>query len=125
MRRIALLVALIALVLSGCALGGGGRSGQQATPTGELRWSIEGVGDLPSIDPARPGDSQAITVINMVFGGLVSLSSDLKIQPEGAESWTVSADGTIYTFIVRQGLVFADGAPVTADDFVFAINRAL
>ena len=90
-----------------------------------LRWSLEGVSDLSSIDPAKPGDAPTITAINLIFAGLIRLDEKLEVQPDGASGWQVSADGTTYTFTIRDGLVFADGAPVTAGDFVYAINRAL
>ncbi|GAB4209088.1 MAG: ABC transporter substrate-binding protein [Roseiflexaceae bacterium] len=95
------------------------------TPADTLRWSLEGISDLSSLDPAKPGDAQTITVINSIFGGLVRLNDRLEVQPEGAASWKVSADGTVYTFTLRDGLTFADGTPVTAGDFVYSINRAL
>jgi peptide/nickel transport system substrate-binding protein/oligopeptide transport system substrate-binding protein len=90
-----------------------------------LRWSLEGISDLTSIDPARPGDAPTITVINNVFGGLVRLDANLQVQPDGASEWSVSDDGLTYTFTLREGLKFADGTPVTAGDFVYSINRAL
>ncbi len=90
-----------------------------------LRWSLEGVSDLSSIDPAKPGDAPTITVINNIFGGLVRLDEQLKVQPDGASAWKVSDDGKVYTFTIRDGLKFADGTPVTAGDFVYSINRAL
>ena len=90
-----------------------------------LRWSIEGVSDLASIDPAKPQDSQSITVISQVFGGLIRLNEKLEVEPDGAASWQVSQDGTKYTFTLRDGLKFADGTPVTAGDFAYSINRAL
>ncbi len=42
-----------------------------------------------------------------------------------AESWTISPDGKVYTFKLRAGNVWSDGSPVTADDFVFSMRRAL
>lgn len=107
-------------------------SAPEATPapaaTGDantLRWSLEGISDLAAIDPAKPQDAPSITVINNVFGGLVRLNEKLEVQPDGASAWTVSADGKTYTFTIRDGLKFADGTPVTADDFAYSINRAL
>ena len=43
--------------------------------------------------------------------------------PGAAESWTVSDDGTVYTFKLRQGAIWSDGSPVTADDFVYSFRR--
>ena len=98
-------------------------SGDNA-PADTLRWSLEGVSDLSSIDPAKPGDAPTITAINLIFAGLIRLDEKLEVQPDGASEWQVSADGTTYTFTIRDGLVFADGTSVTAGDFVYAINRA-
>lgn len=94
-------------------------------PADTLRWSLEGISDLSSIDPAKPGDAPAITAINLIFGGLIRLNDKLEVEPDGASEWKVSQDGTTYTFTIRDGLKFADGTPVTAGDFVYSINRAL
>jgi ABC-type oligopeptide transport system substrate-binding subunit len=99
-------------------------AGGQA-PADTLRWSLEGISDLSSIDPAKPGDAPTITVISLIFSGLIRLDDKLEVQPDGASEWKVSADGTTYTFTIRDGLTFADGTPVTAGDFVYSINRAL
>lgn len=46
-------------------------------------------------------------------------------RPDIAESWTVSDDGLTWTFNLRQGVKWHDGAPFTAEDVKFTINRAL
>jgi peptide/nickel transport system substrate-binding protein/oligopeptide transport system substrate-binding protein len=66
-----------------------------------------------------------VTVLGLVFGGLVRLDEQMEVQPDGASDWNVSADGKVYTFTIRDGLMFADGTTVTADDWVYSINRAL
>lgn len=96
-----------------------------AAPADTLRWSLEGISALPSLDPARPQGIQSTTLINLVFAGLIRLDARLEVQPDGAESWEVSGDGTVYTFTIREGLRFGNGDAVTAADFVYAINRAL
>ncbi|GAB4213597.1 MAG: ABC transporter substrate-binding protein [Roseiflexaceae bacterium] len=98
---------------------------EQALPADTLRWSLDGVSDISALDPARPGDVQTTPVLGLVYGGLVRLNEDLEVVPDGAQEWKVSADGKVYTFILREGLAFADGTPVTASDFVYSINRAL
>ncbi|MGI9649525.1 MAG: ABC transporter substrate-binding protein [Acidimicrobiia bacterium] len=47
------------------------------------------------------------------------------VIPGIAESWDVSDDGTVYTFNLRSGLMFFDGTPLTAADYVVHINRML
>ncbi len=94
-------------------------------PADTLRWSLEGISDLAVIDPARPGGLPSVTVLSLVFGGLVRLDEQMEVQPDGASDWKVSDDGKIYTFTIRDGLTFADGTAVTAEDWVYSINRAL
>jgi len=94
-------------------------------PTDTLRWPVEGLSELTSLDPAKPGDAPNNTVITLIFGGLVRLDDKLEVQPDGASGWKVSEDGATYTFSIRDGLKFGDGTPVTANDFVYSINRAL
>ena len=96
-----------------------------AAPADTLRWSIEGLSDLTSLDPAQPGDAPNNVVINLIFGGLVRLNNRLEIIPEGASDWKVSDDGKTYRFTIRDGLKFADGTPVTASDFAYSFNRAM
>lgn len=94
-------------------------------PADTLRWPVEGLSDLTSLDPAKPGDAPNNSVITLIFAGLVRLDTNLEVQPDGAEGWQVSADGKVYTFTIRAGLKFGDGSPVTAGDFAYSINRAL
>jgi ABC-type oligopeptide transport system substrate-binding subunit len=94
-------------------------------PADTLRWSVEGLSELTSIDPARPGDAPNNAVITLIYAGLVRLNDKLEVVPDGASDWKVSGEGKIYTFTIREGLKFGDGTPVTADDFAYSINRAL
>ncbi|HRC75349.1 MAG TPA: peptide ABC transporter substrate-binding protein, partial [Kouleothrix sp.] len=96
-----------------------------AAPADTLRWPVEGLSELTTLDPAKPGDAPNNTVITLIFAGLVRLDPNLEVQPDGASSWKVSDDGTVYTFTIRDGLKFGDGSPVTANDFAYSINRAL
>lgn len=93
------------------------------TPT--LRWSIEGINELASIDPPKASDSQGILAANMLFSGLVRLDGQLRVMADNAASWTISDDGLTYTFTLRPDLKFSDGTPVTAEDYVFSLTRAL
>ena len=55
--------------------------------------------------------------------GLVRWSMDFnKVVPNLAESWSISPDGTEYTFRLRPGTRWSDGSPLTADDVLFAMN---
>ncbi|MBQ6020134.1 MAG: BMP family ABC transporter substrate-binding protein [Clostridia bacterium] len=85
-----------------------------------------------SFDPARSATTESATVLGHLFSGLtkwdVDESGKLVIMPDAAEELpegVVNEDGTVtYTYQIRDGLKWSDGAPVTAQDFVFAWNRA-
>lgn len=47
------------------------------------------------------------------------------IVPAVAKDWSVSADGLVWTFNLRDDAVWSDGKPVTANDFVYAWRRAV
>ena len=59
----------------------------------------------------------------MVFDTLFSLDQNLTPQPQMVGSYKVSADGLTYTFVLRDGMKFHDGAPVTAEDVVASLKR--
>jgi ABC-type transport system substrate-binding protein len=92
---------------------------------GPIRWSLTGISDLASLDPAKATDQQGFTVVGMLYGGLVKLDEDLLVAPSLAEEWSVSDDGLTYTFTLRDGITFSDGTPITADDVVWTFNHAL
>jgi peptide/nickel transport system substrate-binding protein len=48
-----------------------------------------------------------------------------EFEGAGAESWDVSADGTVFTFHLRQDAKFADGTPITANDYKYTFDRAI
>src|SRR6476660_2916781 len=58
----------------------------------------------------------------MVYDTLLPTDSSFKIQPQMAE-WKVSDDKLTYTFTLREGLKWHDGAPVTAEDCVASLRR--
>ncbi len=78
---------------------------------------------LASLDPAITTGSAA-GYVGLLYSGLVRLTPDLQIVPELAERWDVSEDGTVYTFTLREGLMFADGRPLTAEDVQYSWERA-
>ncbi len=110
--------AVISMLLASCG------SAPASATGGTLRWSLEGVNELPALDPPLAGASQSVGVISLVFEGLVRLDSNLNVLPAGAESWDVKDGGKTFIFHIRKGLKFANGDPVTADDFAYSLNRA-
>jgi len=90
-----------------------------------LTWSLEGINDLNSLDPTKASDAPVNTVLNLIYGGLVRLDGDLHVAPDLAESWTISEDSLTYTFKLRADAKFSDDSPITADDVVWSLTRAV
>ena len=74
--------------------------------------------------PPETSFVEEITVSALDYEGLTRLDEDLQTVPAAAESWEFNADGTVLTFHLREGLVYNDGSPLTAERFRFAIERA-
>ena len=78
------------------------------------------------LDPACASDASSAEYIVEIFSGLVSFDLDLNLIPDIAETWETSDDGAVYTFHLRNNVLFHDSSRrVTADDFKFSIERAL
>ena len=80
-----------------------------------------------TLDPAAINESFTAGIMRNVCDALIAIdpADSSKLVPGVAESWTVSADGTRFTFKIRKGLKFPSGNPVTGDDIVWSITRNL
>ncbi len=77
-----------------------------------------------TFDPANVTDSQSIQVLPMLYGNLVKLTTNNVIIPDLA-TWTIGGGGKVYTFKIRGDARFSDGSPVTANDALYSLDRAL
>ena len=80
--------------------------------------------DPPTLDPHLATDNISGAYVQEVFNGLVTISPDIEIKPDLAESWDVSRDGLKYTFNLHPDGKFHDGRRVTAEDFRWSLERA-
>ncbi len=80
-------------------------------------------GQPQTLDPAKT-HSGASGPIGGIFSGLVTLDTNLQVQPSLATGWEISQDGTVYTFYLHEGAKFHDGRPLTAHDVIFSWERA-
>ncbi|MGB9593966.1 MAG: ABC transporter substrate-binding protein, partial [Anaerolineae bacterium] len=74
-----------------------------------------------TLDPAMVEDSASAEYVDKIYSGLVGLDADLNVVPEIAERWDISADGTVYTFHLRDNVYFHNGRKATAQDFKYSI----
>ncbi len=85
-----------------------------------LAWTIP-----PTLDPALAHDDTSAYIVAHLFSGLVRLSQDMDVVPELAYRWEMLDNGGKYRFYLRDDFAWSDGVPVTAEDFVYAWQRAL
>lgn len=134
-----LVIGILAIALSGGGDGdstagddGGSAAGDDGDNTGgDLPDRVSGelrlFGPDPLIlDPACASDAGSATYIVEIFSGLVGFDEDLNVAPDIAEDWDTNDDNTVYTFHLRNDVLFQDSSRrVTAGDFKFSMERAL
>jgi peptide/nickel transport system substrate-binding protein len=122
MRRIATLIAGGGLLLaSACGGGSSGQSGQD--PEGKPL-SVGFVAEPANLDfTSTEGAAIPQALLVNVYEGLVKLDQKGTVVPLLAEKWEISPDRKTYTFTLRKGATFTNGAPFTADDVVFSLGR--
>ncbi|GHO45457.1 peptide ABC transporter substrate-binding protein [Ktedonospora formicarum] len=118
---------LLAMLIVACGGSSSGAGKGSKLPDDQQIYVLPeaGVSDVATLDPALSTDVPSNDSISLMFTGLVQLDKDLKVYPELAKSWTTSSDGKTWTFKLRDDLKFSDGNPITADDVVYSIDRAL
>jgi oligopeptide transport system substrate-binding protein len=84
-----------------------------------------GISDIKTFDPALSTDAPSIQAIDLVFTGLVQFDDKLQVQPQEAASYSLGSDGLTWTFKLKPNLKFSDGTPLTSQDVVYSIDRAL
>lgn len=111
------LVAASALVLSGCATSSepGDTPGGDAPSGGTIVWAIEGANlSAGHMDPQTSQLDVSSMVNRGVLDSLVYQEADGTFSPWLAKEWSISEDGTTYTFTLRDDVVFHDGEPFNA-----------
>ncbi|EAQ04282.1 putative binding-protein-dependent transport protein (periplasmic) [Pseudooceanicola batsensis HTCC2597] len=86
-----------------------------------LRWTSQG--DALTLDPMSQNEGPTNAMNGTIYESLVSRNPSLELVPELAESWEPGPDG--WTFKLREGVKFHDGADFTAEDVVFSFERAM
>ncbi|MBB3773702.1 oligopeptide transport system substrate-binding protein [Angulomicrobium tetraedrale] len=79
--------------------------------------------DPESLDPHKTSTVYEAHILRDLFEGLVMQDATANLIPGAAASWTVSPDGTVYTFKLRPDATWSNGEPLTAEDFVYSLRR--
>jgi ABC-type oligopeptide transport system substrate-binding subunit len=116
----------LAVVLAGCGISNNGSIADAQTPAPPqvLTFPDIGVTDITSLDPALGFDMNTSIVMNMLYSGLLRLDNNAQAIADQA-TWKISPDGKVYTFMLKPGITFSDGTPVTAESYVYTWTRAL
>ena len=95
-----------------------------AAPEGQVTWGVH-ISLAPTwFDPAET--SGIVTPFMVLYGlhdGMVKPLPGNPLAPALAESWTTTPDGLAYEFVLRRGVKFHNGEPVTAEDVKFSFER--
>ncbi|MBK6597123.1 MAG: hypothetical protein IPG25_04035 [Proteobacteria bacterium] len=120
-------IALAALCLLAVACSREPPSELPATTTqraSEPKILLRGIGPGPdSLDPQKARLIEAHAVLRDLFECLTSLGPDASPVAGAASDWAESEDGRIYTFKLRPDLVWSNGDPLVAADFVAGLQR--
>lgn len=81
-------------------------------------------GEVTTIDPQVTWFVNEIGIASKVYVPLLQLDEQNALADGGAGAVTVSDDGMVYTFQIREGMTYSDGQPVTAANYAYAIKRA-
>lgn len=116
-KLLVILTVLVFLISCGNKVSSGTSNGKSAT------FNVEA--EPTSLDPQLLTDTVGFQISDMAYEGLVRLNEKNEIVPSGAESWTTSEDGKVWTFKIRKGMKWSNGDDLTVHDYVRAMKRAL
>ena len=94
----------------------------EATATGS-GFTVQLGPNPETLDPALNSAVDGANTIITIFEPLLLIDENNEIIPGQAESYTVSDDGLVWTFTMRDGLKWSDGSDLTAKDFEYSFKR--
>ena len=125
--RIALLavVCTFALILSNCRSSPNGGSENKNNSAADRKVLVYGsVGSPVNLEPGNISDGNSLIVQQQIYDRLVEFKpGTTDPQPGLATSWSVSADGKVWTFKLRPGVKFHDGTNFDAEAVKFNVER--
>ncbi len=82
------------------------------------------IGSARFINPLLAVSDADKDMTALVYSGLLKVNGTGELVPDLADSYTISNDGLVYTFVLKNKIYFQDGTKITADDVVFTIEKA-
>jgi peptide/nickel transport system substrate-binding protein len=79
--------------------------------------------DVKATDPVWSGAYITRNFGYMIYDTLFAVDDKLQVKPQMVDKWETSPDGLTWSFTLRDGLAFHDGAPVTSDDVIASLKR--
>jgi peptide/nickel transport system substrate-binding protein/oligopeptide transport system substrate-binding protein len=125
MRKVLLLILIVAFSLAGCSLTDANIVQERRQPNVGGIYNYPLTGEPVSLDPAHITDSLEAAVSCNIHEGLVLLDEDMEIRPGIAESWERSPDGLTYEFKLRAGAKFHNGREIKPEDVVYSLKRLI
>jgi len=103
---------------------GAPRLASAAAPQGQLTWALHVSVPPTWLDPADTlGIISPFMLLYALHDAMVKPMPDQLYSPSLAQSWSKSEDDLTYEFVLRQGVKFHNGEPVTVDDVKFSFER--
>tara|TARA_R110002124_G_scaffold2518_1_gene15946 strand:+ start:564 stop:2138 length:1575 start_codon:yes stop_codon:yes gene_type:complete len=100
--------------------------GSAAAQTPENVLIVGQIAEPQALDPAAVTAVNDFRILMNMYDGLVRYKDGtLEVEPSLATDWTISEDGTIYTFTLRDGVTFHDGSAFDAEAVKFNFDRML
>ena len=116
MKRTFCILAILSLLLPACV---------QRAERNPNSFVVSSIGDARRLNPLLANDSASGTINDQIFNGLVKYDKDIRLIGDLAERWDVSPDGKTFTFHLRKGVLWHDGAEFTADDCLFTFQKLM
>jgi len=121
--RLVFLVALVSMLLVTSGTAGAAPEGRSEAPAGQMTWAVHTTLVPAWLDPADNIQQTPFMVQLALHDALVKPLPGRSVAPSLAESWNASPDGLVYEFVLRKGVRFHNGEPVTAEDVRFSFER--
>lgn len=121
---------VLPLLLSACG-GDNGNEGEETSSGAGDTIVLAAQGEVPPIDPHRLTGTLGLRISDAIYDTLlrenVTEPSDglAELQPALAEDWTVSDDGTVFEFWIRDGVTFHDDTPLDAEAVKLNFDRLM